>query len=401
MRRVYLDHNATTPVDPEVFEAMRPYFTAQYGNASSIHAWGQHARAAVEDARESVAKLINADPGEIVFTSGGTESDNAAIFGVAEAAAARLANRTPHVVTTAIEHPAVLNAAQALERRGVAVTYVAPGPNGVVDAESVERALTPETVLISVMHANNELGTLQPIGEIGRIAASRGIVFHADAVQSVGKVATDVRAMGARLLSLSAHKINGPKGVGALYIRKGTPFRPLFYGGHHERDRRPGTENVTGIVGLGKAAELAARRWSEESARLGALRDRLETGLLDRIPLAAVNGDPLRRLASTSNITFPCADGEALVIAADLRGLACSTGAACSSGSLEPSHVLTAIGKPKSVARSTVRFSLGRTTTREEIDYALEVIPQVVERLRSLSPNFEAAGHQLSASPTF
>ncbi|MGH9395417.1 MAG: cysteine desulfurase family protein [Terriglobia bacterium] len=397
MRRVYLDHNATTPLVPEVFEAMKPYLIGAFGNASSVHSWGQEARAAVEDARESVARLLNAEPGEIVFTSGGTESDNAALFGVAEAAGARLGSR-PHIITTAIEHPAVLNAAQALEGRGASVTFVVPGPDGVIDPRDIERAITPDTVLISVMHANNELGTLQPIEAIGQIAKERSIVFHTDAVQSVGKVSVDVRRMNTRLLSLSAHKLNGPKGVGALYLRKGTPVRPLLYGGHHERDRRPGTENVAGIVGLGKAAELALAHWRDEAARLESLRDRLEAGILQSIPFSTVNGDRRRRVPSTSSLSFEFIDGESFVIAADLRGLACSTGSACSSGSLEPSHVLSAIGKTKAEARSTIRFSLGRTTTNEDVDFALQVIPEVAGRLRSLSPNYDRAiSHQHSA----
>lgn len=399
MRRVYLDHNATTPLAPEVFEAMKPYLLNGFGNASSVHAWGQEARAAVEEARESVARLLNAGPSEIIFTSGGTESDNTALFGAIEAAAEGLAGCKPHLVTTAIEHPAVLNAAQALEKRGVAVTFVMPGNDGVVDPAEIERALTPETALISVMHANNELGTLQPIEEIGRIAQERGIPLHTDAVQSVGKVPIDVRKMGVKLLSLSAHKLNGPKGVGALYVRKGASLRPLLYGGHHERDRRPGTENVPGIVGLGKAAELALARVQEESARIAALRDRLEASIRNTIPLVTVNGALSRRLPSTSNITFAFVQGEAFVIAADLRGLGCSTGSACASGSLEPSHVLSAIGKTKEEARSTVRFSLGSTTTDEDIDYALGVIAEVAGRLRALSPLYkgEPVGASLNA----
>lgn len=399
MRPVYLDHNATTPLAPEVFEAMRPFFTESFGNASSIHSWGQEARAAVEDAREQVAALIGAEPGEIVFTSGGTESDNTALFGVVEAAQARNPGLTPHVITSAIEHPAVLNAAQALERRGVAVTYIAPEPNGVMDAEEIERAITPETVLISLMHANNELGTLQPVEAAGDIVRERGIAFHTDAVQSVGKVPVDVRRINAALLSLSAHKLNGPKGVGALYVRKGTPLRPLLYGGHHERDRRPGTENVAGIVGLGKAAELVMQRGADEAQRVASLRDSFEAKILESIPMVTVNGDRNLRVPSTSSISFDFINGESFVIAADLQGLACSTGSACSSGSLEPSHVLSAIGKSKSAARSTVRFSLGATTTREDIDFALQVTLEVVGRLRSLSPTYDrAASREHSAA---
>jgi cysteine desulfurase len=396
MQRIYLDHNATTPLAPEVFEAMKPYLTDQFGNASSIHAWGQQAKAAVEEARESVAQLLGAQPGEIVFTSGGTESDNMAIFGAVEAA--RTHSGVKHAITTAIEHHAVLYAMKALEQRGVRVTYVPAGASGVVDPGDVERAVTPDTVLVSVMHANNELGTIQPIEEIAAMAGERGIIFHTDAVQSVGKLPVNAHTPGVRLLSLSAHKLYGPKGVGALYARKGTPLRPLMYGGHHERDRRPGTENVPGIVGLGKAAELALAHLQEEASQVGILRDRLEEGLLQTVPDIHVNGDPSRRLPTTTSISFEAIDGEGFVIALDLRGIACSTGAACSSGSLEPSHVLSAIGKNREQARSTIRFSLGRANTSEEIDYALEVIPQVVERLRSLSPNYEqkAVSDQLS-----
>ena len=399
MRRIYLDHNATTPLAPEVFEAMKPYWLEDYGNASSIHWYGQRAKAAVEAARVEVARLINADPSEVVFTSGGTESDNAALFGVAEAVKPAAAHGTRHVITTSIEHHAVLHAARELERRGVEVTYVPVGSSGVVDPEDVERAIRPHTVLISVMHANNELGTLQPLEEIGRMARERGVTFHSDAVQSAGKVPVDVRKLGLDLLSLSAHKLYGPKGVGALYVRKGTALRPLLYGGHHERDRRPGTENVPGIVGLGRAASLACERLDEEAARWRTIRDCLEESVIDRIPAAAVNGDPKRRLPTTTNLRFDGVDGEALVIALDLKGVGCSTGAACSSGSLEPSHVLAAIGLTREQARSSGRFSLGRSTSLEDVDYVLDVLPGVVEHLRAVSPQRRngTLGHQLSA----
>ena len=385
MRRVYLDHNATTPVDREVLAAMLPYFADAFGNASSIHSFGQQTRAAVERARESVAALIGARPAEIVFTSGGTESDNHAIFGVVAAAA----GEKKHVVTTAIEHHAVLNACQALEQRGVAVTYVPAGREARVDPEDVRRALRPETVLITVMHANNELGTVQPLEEIGRIAAEADVYFHTDAVQSAGKIPLDVNRLGADLLSISAHKLYGPKGVGALYIRKGTRLEPLFHGGQHQRGYRPGTENVSGIVGLGKAAELAREKLTEATARLTALRDRLEQGLLARVPHARVNGGGAPRTPNTSNIIFPFVEGEALVIALDLKGIACSTGAACSSGAMEPSHVLTAIGLPAEDARASLRFSLGRETTDEDVELALAVVPGVVEYLRELSPVYQ------------
>ena len=382
MRRVYLDHNATTPVDREVLEAMLPYFADAFGNASSIHSFGQRTRAAVERARQSVAELIGARPAEIVFTSGGTESDNHAIFGVVAAAAAE----KKHVITTTVEHHAVLNACQALERRGVAVTYVPVGREGSVDHEDVRRALRPETLLITVMHANNELGTVQPLEEIGRIAAEADVYFHTDAGQSAGKIPLDVNRLGVDLLSVSAHKLYGPKGVGALYIRKGTRLEPLFYGGHHQRDHRAGTENVSGIVGLGKAAELARAKFPETTPRLTALRDRLEQGFLARVPHARVNGSGAPRTPNTSNIIFPFVEGEALVIALDLKGIACSTGAACSSGAVEPSHVLTAIGLPAEDARASLRFSLGRETSDEDVDFALAVVPGVVEHLRELSP---------------
>jgi cysteine desulfurase len=386
MRRVYLDHNATTPLAPEVFAAMEPYLNGEYGNASSIHAWGQRAKAAVEEARESVARLLGAQTSEIVFTSGGTESNNLAIFGAVEAA--RTNSGVKHIVTTAIEHHAVLYPVKALERRGMRATYVPVSREGVVDPADIERAITAETVLITVMHANNELGAIQPIEAIAGIARDHGIVFHTDAVQSVGKIPVNAAAPGVRLLSLSAHKLYGPKGVGALYVRKGTPLRPLMYGGHHERDRRPGTENVAGIVGLGTAAELALEHGPEELERAGKLRDWLENGILQTVPDACLNSGKSPRLPTTSSISFEGIDGEGFVIAMDLAGIACSAGAACSSGSLEPSHVLSAIGKNREEARSTIRFSLGRTTTREDIDYALEIIPQVVKRLRSLSPTY-------------
>jgi cysteine desulfurase len=385
MRRVYLDNNATTPLAPEVFEAMKPYLIEDFGNASSIHRYGQRARAVVESSREQVAHLLNARPNEIVFTSGGTESDNAALMGIVEASRAE----KKHVITTAIEHHAVLHTAKALEKRGVRVTYVRAGASGVVDPADIEQTIAPETVLISVMHANNEIGSLQPIEEIGRIARERDIYFHTDAVQSVGKIPVDVEKLGVDLLSLSAHKLHGPKGVGALYVRRGTVLRPLLYGGHHERDRRPGTENVPGIAGLGRAAELAGAHLAEEIERVGALRNRLEDGILARVPLATVVGDRARRLPTTTNISFDYIDGEGFVIAMDLRGVACSTGAACSSGSLEPSHVLSAIGRKPEQARSSIRFSLGRFNTVEDIDYTLEVLPAVVEQLRSFSPHYK------------
>lgn len=388
MQRIYLDHNATTPVDPAVLEAMLPFLSGEFGNASSIHNFGQRARAAVETAREQVAALISARPQEIVFTSGGTEADNHAIFGVIQA----LAPTRPavHVITSSIEHEAVLHSCQALEKSGTRVTYLPVTHNGEIAHKEHRKAFCFETALISVMYANNELGTIQPIEEMGQVAREHNIVFHTDAVQAVGKIPIDVSWLPVDLLSISGHKLYAPKGIGALYIKSGTPLRQLLYGGHHQRGFRPGTENVAGIVALGKAAELARVRLSEDSARISALRDRLEQGLLARIPDCRVNSfGAERRLPNTSNFTFKGIEGEALVIALDLKGVACSTGAACSSGAVEPSHVLTAIGLPAAEARASLRFSLGRHTTPDEIDAVIEIIPVTVAQLRALSPTYK------------
>jgi cysteine desulfurase len=383
MRRVYFDHNATTPVDPEVLEAMLPYFSAVYGNASSIHAFGQETRGAVERARQSVAALLGAQASEITFTSGGTESDNLAIFGIVGDAHA---GDKKHVITTQIEHSAALNTCEALAKRGVEITFLQVGPQGVVDPADVRRALRPETVLITVMHANNEIGTLQPLEEIGRIATEADIWFHTDAVQSTGKIPLDVNRLSVDLLSLSAHKIYGPKGVGALYVRKGTNLEPVLFGGHHERDRRPGTENVPGIVGLGRAAEIAREKLSADGERVSRLRDRFENGVLASVSDSRVNGAGAPRVPSTSNIMFAGISSESLLIALDLKGLACSSGSACSSGAVAPSHVLTAVGLCAAEARSSLRFSLGRHTTDADVDFALSIIPGEVARLRTISP---------------
>src|SRR6267143_1879578 len=364
---------------------MLPYFCEDFGNPSSIHSFGQKTRAAIEQARESVAALIGARPAEVVFTSGGTESDNTAIFGVVAASA----GPAKHVITTTIEHHAVLHACQALEQQGVAVTYVPVNREGLVDPGDIRRAIRPETVLITVMHANNELGTIQPLEEIGRIAAEADVYFHTDAVQSAGKIPIDVNAFRLDLLSLSGHKIYAPKGIGALYVRGGTRLRQLLYGGHHQRGFRPGTENVAGIVGMGKAAELARLSLEKDAARIVRLRDTLEQGILARVPDCHVNSANVPRTPNTTNILFPGLEGEALVIALDLKGLACSTGAACSSGAVEPSHVLTAIGLPAAEARASIRFSLGRHTSESEISSALEIIPAAVAQLRKLSPTYQ------------
>jgi len=387
MNRVYLDYNATTPVEPEVLDAMLPYFSAEFGNAASIHTPGQRARAAVETAREQVAALIGSRPQEIIFTSGGTESDNHAIFGIVEAAG----GREKHVITTAIEHEAVLNTCQALEKEGVRVTYLPTDREGLIDLDELRHAINAETILITIMHANNELGTVQPLEEIGRIAAKADLYFHTDAVQSAGKIPIDVNAMGLDLLSLSGHKFYAPKGVGALYVRGGTRLRQLLYGGHHQRGFRPGTENVAGIVGLGKAAEIARKSLAEGPQRISALRDKLQQGLLQRVPQSRANAGTATRTPNTTNIVFPGIEGEALLIALDLKGLAVSTGAACSSGAVEPSHVLTAIGLPPEEARASLRFSLGRHTTATDIDFALNVVPAAVAQLRELSPTYQKA----------
>ncbi|MGH9607657.1 MAG: cysteine desulfurase family protein [Terracidiphilus sp.] len=382
-----MDANATTPLLPEVMEAMRPYWMDHFGNASSIHMDGQHGRRAVEQARETMARFFHCQPAEVVFNSGGTEGDNTAIFG--------LLRPDDHFITTSIEHSAVLQAAERVAQRGVETTFVAPERSGLIDPDTIRRAIRPETRLISVMLANNETGVIQPVEEIGKIAADAGVFFHIDAVQGAGKIPFDVKRFGCHLLSISAHKMHGPKGVGAMYVRRGTPVESLLVGGSHERRRRAGTENVPGIVGLGKAAELAMHSLEDGTMdRLAALRDKLEAGVLE-LSGTGVNGGPDRdlpgdlpvpRAANTANIWFDQVEGEALVIALDLKGVAVSGGSACHSGATEPSHVLMAMGLDKNRARASLRFSLLKTATEADVDHVLRVVPEAVERLRALSP---------------
>lgn len=382
MRRVYLDNNATTPILPEVFEAMQAYFGEHFGNASSIHHHGQETRAAVERARESVAALLGCRASEIVFTSGGTEGDNLAIFGLTQPG--------QHVISSTIEHHAVLNSCRHLEASGCEVTYVPVNGQGQVDPDDVRRELRPNTRLITIMMANNETGVLQAVEEIGKVAADADVYFHTDAVQAAGKVVIDVKRIGCDLLSISGHKMNAPQGVGALYVRKGTTLRPMLFGGSHERSRRAGTENVPGIVALGKAAELAREAFSRgDLEQMSGMRDRLEQTILSQVESTGVNGRGAPRVPNTSSIHFDCIEGEALVIALDLKGVAVSTGAACSSGAIEPSHVLTAMGMPPERARGSLRFSLGKQNTPEEVDFALNLLKDTVGRLRELSPVYK------------
>ncbi len=369
MDRFYFDHNATTPVSAEVLEVYLPVLLEVYGNASSIHHHGQIAKQKLETARRQTAQLLGCTTKELVFLSGGTEANNLAIFGT----------RPRHVVTTRIEHPAVLNPCAQMEREGAAVTYVPVGSSGVVDPDDVRRAIRPETGLISVMHVNNEIGTIQPIAEIAAIARAAGILMHSDGVQAAGRIPVNVNELGVDLYSISAHKMNAPKGIGALYIRRGTPLAPMLYGGRHEQQRRAGTENVAGAVALGAACSTV--HWAD-----GALRDRLQQGVLDRIPDVTVNGDRGFRSPNTTNLCFDGIEGESLVIALDLKGFAVSTGSACSSGAVEPSHVLTAIGLSAQKAKSSLRFSLGRSNTAEQVDRLIEAICTSVAHLRRLSP---------------
>ncbi|MDR7482572.1 MAG: aminotransferase class V-fold PLP-dependent enzyme [Armatimonadota bacterium] len=378
--RGYLDYAATTPTDPRVVAAMQPYFSQRFGNAGSVHQFGQAARAAVDEARAAVARLIGARPGEIVFTSGATEANNAAILGAVWASPRGAA----HVITAATEHHAVLEPCRWLAERGVAVTILPVDGHGLVDPADVRRALRPETVLISIMHGNNEIGTLGPVAEVAAIAREAGVLCHTDATQSAGIVPIDVRALGIDLLSLSAHKRYGPKGIGALYIRSGVTLTPLLHGGSQERGRRGGTENTPAIVGFGVAATLAQAEMAQEAARIGALRDRLAAGLA-ALPGARLNGHPTRRLPGIVNVSFADADSESLLLALDLEGIAASSGSACTSGSLEPSHVIAALGVPEAYAAGTLRFSLGRWSTEADVDAVLEILPRVLASVRAVA----------------
>lgn len=387
MRKVYLDHNATTPTHPEVVKAILPYYKEVFGNASSVHQFGQQARKAIDEAREKIANFIGASPKEIVFTSGGTEANNLALKGVVYANE----RKGKHIITSSMEHHAVLNPCKYLEKKGFKVTYLPVDKYGLVDPEEVRRAITKETILISIIHANNEVGTIEPITEIGKIAKEIGIYFHTDAAQTVGKIPVNVNELNIDLLSLSGHKIYGPKGIGVLYIRKGTRIQPLIQGGHHEKNRRAGTENVPAIVGLGKAIEIAKATMEKESMRLTNLRNKLCSGIGEKIDYVRLNGHPGKRLPNTLNMSFEFVEGESMILNLDLKGIAVSTGSACTSGSLEPSHVLKAMRVDPAVAQGSIRFSLGKDNTEEDIDYVLEVLPEIVSRLRAMSPLFKQA----------
>lgn len=385
MKRVYMDNAATTALNKEVLEAMMPYLTDIYGNPSSLHTFGQEAHKAVENARHQVAAAIGAADNEIIFTGCGTESDNMALLGIAE----RYKSKGRHIITTAVEHHAVLYTAQRLEKMGYEVTYLPVDEYGMVNAAEVGQAIRPDTILVSVMFANNEVGTIMPIKRIGAICREKGVFFHTDAVQAVGHVHIDVNEMNIDLLSLSAHKFHGPKGVGALYVRKGVVVPPLLTGGAQERNKRAGTENVAGIVGLGKAIELACSKIDETSARMTYLRDKLMTGIASEIPEVKLNGHPTERLSGNVNYSIKYIEGESILLMLDLNGIAASSGSACTSGSLDPSHVLLAMGIPHEIAHGSLRLTLGDDTTEEEVDYVIETLPKIVERLRLMSPIYK------------
>lgn len=381
-RRIYLDYAATTPVLPEVADAMRPYMTEIFGNPSSVHSYGQEARRALDESRDTVARIIGADASEIYFTSGGTESDNLALIGVARANI----SKGNHVVTTAIEHHAVLETCEYLRAVGFEVTILPVDQRGLVAPADVEKAITDKTILVSVMHANNEIGTIEPLEEISNVTRERGVLLHTDAVQTVGAIPVDVDVLGVDLLTLTAHKFYGPKGVGALYVRKGTRFAPIIHGGAQERQRRAGTENVPGIVGLARALEISQVDIEARAEALTRLRDYLIRGLVERVPDLRLNGHPTKRLPNNVNVAVQYIEGEGMLLSLDMLGVAASSGSACASGSLEPSHVLRAIGLPFDIAHGSIRFSLGRMTTKDDIDFVLERFPPIVERLRSMSP---------------
>ncbi len=386
-KKIYLDHNATTPVHQEVFEAMLPFLKDEWGNPSSIHWAGRASRKAIDEAREKVAALFNCTPLEIIFTSSGTESDNHAIKGLAYAKK----DKGNHIITTKVEHPAVLNSCKHLAKEGFEVTYLNVDQEGMIDLEALKKSITDKTILITVMYANNETGVIFPMEDIALLAKERGVAFHTDAVQAAGKLPVDLQKLGVDLFSISGHKLYAPKGIGALIVRRGTRLVPLIHGGHHERNRRGGTENVAGIVGLGKACELAMRDMDKESANLLALRKRLEQGLAAKIPHVKLNGHAEKRLPNTANISFEFVEGESLLLNLDMLGVAASSGSACTSGSLEPSHVLLAMGSTHELSHGSVRFSMGRGNTQEDIDYIIEIMPPIVERMRSMSPLYAGA----------
>ena len=385
MRKIYLDHSATTAVHPEVLEVMLPYFAEHFGNASSAHGWGREAKVTIEQCREKIASFFGASPKEIVFTSGGTESDNLAVTGAAWANQ----NKGKHIITSQIEHHAIMETCKYLSKQGFDVTYLPVDKYGLVDPENVKKSIRPDTTLVSIMHVNNEMGAIEPIEEIGRIVRENGIHFHTDAVQSVGKLPIDVNKLNLDMFSLSAHKIYGPKGVGLLYIRQGTKITPLFHGGHHERGKRAGTENVSGIIGMSKAIEISHRDMDEYNQRMRLLADSFYKKLSDKIPDIFLNGHPAKRYCGIINISFKGVEGESIILSSDMRGIAISTGSACSSGTLEPSHVLAAMSVPPELTQGSIRFSFGRENNLEDIDYVIDVLSEVVSRLRAMSPIYQ------------
>jgi len=382
MNRIYFDHSATTPIDPAVFEAMRPYFLEKFGNASSIHFFGREAKVALEEARELVADFCGASANEIYFTSGGTEADNMAILGVTH----QLSEKGKHIISSRIEHHAVLHTCEYLAKQGFDLTLLKPDKFGEITPQQVAEAIRDDTILVSIMHANNEVGTINDIKKIGEITKERGILFHSDAVQSFGKIPIQLSTMNVDLMAMSGHKIYGPKGIGILFVKRGVKLLPITFGGAHERNRRPGTENIPGIIGLAKAVELCKEQLASDEERIGQLRDLLYKKLSEKIPRLYLNGHPQKRLAGLLNVSVQGIEGEALLLSLDLKGIAASSGSACTSGSVDPSHVLSAMGLKPELAQSSIRFSLGRGNTLEEVEYAAQVLPEIVERLRAMSP---------------